>query len=310
MNKKVHCIINPQAGGGSVGRIWSELKNIIQRKWGDITWDFTDKRGAAIDLTAKAITQNPELILVVGGDGTISEVVNGCFKNQSIKIPPIGIFNHGSGGDFCRCIGIPKNFNLAADRIKNGHKISVDVGHVKCLSLESKNIERYFINILSFGLSGEVVHSISQNNKTIKTHSAVNYFMQSVQSTIRYKKPKVFISLDSANETAHQLVTQAICNGSYFGGGMNIAKNAVLDDGLFHTVLIEDWNILQSFWHAPKLYKGSLHACKGVTVKLAKTIHAKPEKSSPPVRVDCDGESIGHLPLTAKNIPKAIQFII
>ena len=312
MNKKIHCIINPQAANGNVQKLWPGLKAILERQLGPFSWDFTDKAGAAIPLALQALRQKPALLIVAGGDGTISEVVNGCMQSglPKEKLPPIGICNGGSGGDFCRSLDIPKNLELAVDRIKNGQEYAIDVGHLEFYSLANEALERYFVNIAGFGMAGEVVATVAKQN-SLKGLGNLGYFLASTRALVRYHRPIVSISLDRQAYQKHSVITQAICNGRFFGGAMQVAPTAALDDGFLQMVLIEDWNFWQALWHSRKLYKGSLTNSKGVVIKKAKEIHAKVEQSkgNRPVLIDCDGECVGTLPLRAKVIPQALRFL-
>lgn len=315
MNKKIYCIINPQAANGKVEKLWPSLKGILERRFPSFRWDFTDKRKTAASLTLESMGQNLELLIVVGGDGTISEVVNGCMQSQlpKEKLPPIALCNTGSGGDFCRSLGIPKNLELAVDRMKNGLEFVTDLGYLEFYSLTAKPLKRYFINVAGFGMAGEVVAKMAKQS-ALKDLGSLGYFLASAQSLIGCPRPLVSISIDGQVYRKHRVLTQAICNGRFFGGAMQIAPRALLDDGFLQMVLIENWNLPQALWHSRKLYKGSLLHSKGVTVRKAKEIRAKQEKTqrekeSRPVLIDCDGECVGTLPLQAKVIPRALRFL-
>lgn len=245
---KFHFIINPKSSGGSLGRAWPDLQALIRSELRDFTYEFTDGRGAGTKLAARALReQKPDVVVVVGGDGTVSEVVNGYFEpGVPKKKPPIAILNKGTGGDFCRTIGMPSDPHLALETIKNGRDISVDVGKLSFLDHDDQKVERYFINIAGCGMAGEVVQSVNQSSKRF---SGFSYFLASAGKLLAYRNKPVRISWDDGTVTEHKIVTVAVCNGQFFGGGMQISPRSEISDGMFDVVLINDWNIAQSLWY-------------------------------------------------------------
>ncbi len=321
-DKKTHCIINPQSNGGETKTLWeTKAKKLLTQSLGPFTSHFTKEKGDGEHLARHAITEGAQLLIVMGGDGTISEVVNGCFskKTKAKKNPIIAILNSGSGGDFSRTLGIPRNLELAVGRIKNGDNILVDVGYIYFHSLSdtTQKKERYFINAVSLGLSGKVVRTLEKEQKIKKYWKRWGYLIAATKELALYKNPLLSISIDEAPFTNHSILTQAICNGRFFGGGMRISPDADICDGLLSVATISNWGFFRSLWHTKHFYKGSLSSCKGVSyhdtqnirIQKAKTKYSTTNPSQNEiVIVEGDGELLGTLPIKVKIIPNALYF--
>jgi YegS/Rv2252/BmrU family lipid kinase len=303
--EKIHFIINPASGGGSAGKNWSRIRQIIDSKLGKYSFEFTISKGHGVDLAQKASESKVEKIVVIGGDGTISEIVTGIRKTS--HSPSIGILNLGTGGDFCRSLGVPTDINLALDKIQNGNKILADIGRIKFLDNSGIENERNFINITGCGMSGEVVRTI---NKSKKLFGGFSYYIASLQNFFSYKNRYLKIILDDKKEINLTAVTVAICNGQYFGGGMQISPASQISDGLFHIVVVGDWNYWEKLVHSSKLYNGSILTAPKVDTFTAKKVQIIPQEKEPPYTyIDNDGEDVGYIPLTAEIIPACVNFI-
>ncbi|MCR9143504.1 MAG: diacylglycerol kinase family lipid kinase [bacterium] len=305
---KYHFLINPKSSGGYTGRNWSDLQAVIRKQVGDFTYEFTDSPGAATRLAARALKNKVDLIAVVGGDGTISETVNGFFEPGVPKRKvPVAILNQGTGGDFCRTLGVPTDLHLALQTIKSGRDVACDVGRVQFVANDGSEATRYFVNVAGCGMAGEVVEAI---NKSKKRFGGFSYFLTSAGKLLSYRKRAIRVQWDDDSRTEHRIVSLAICNGQFFGGGMQVSPYSELSDGKFEIVLIQDWNIVQSLWYSKNMYNGSIGACRGVDMRSATRITVEPVREGESVLIDIDGESPGRLPLTAEIQPAAVHFRI
>lgn len=305
---KYHFIINPKSSGGYTGRNWSDLQAIIRKHIGEFTYEFTDGPGAATRQAARALKDKPDVLVVVGGDGTISEAVNGYFEpGVPRRKVPIAILNQGTGGDFCRTLGVPTDLHLALQTIKSGRDVACDVGRLEFTGKDGEPTTRYFVNVAGCGMAGEVVEAI---NKSQKRFGGFSYFLTSAEKLFTYRKRNVRVSRDDGPSDEHRIVTLAICNGQFFGGGMQVSPASEIGDGQFEIVLIQDWNIAQSLWYSKNMYNGTIAGCRGVDIRPARRIRIEPVDARDRVLIDVDGEGAGQLPLTAEIMPGAIQFRI
>lgn len=303
--ESIHAIINPNSSGGATGRNWQDLETEVRKNIGSFSFEFTDMPGSATKLTAAAIKENVHSIIVVGGDGTVSEAVNGYFSDKGKKKSTLSILNLGTGGDFCRTLGIPSDIHLALENFKKNRLTKVDVGHLEYKTKNGDAGERYFVNVAGCGMAGEVVEAV---NKSAKRFGAFSYYLAATGKLLKYKNKKIRISMNGGPFQSHSIVTLAICNGQFFGGGMQIAPNSEITDGLFHITVLEDWSMAQKILLSRHLYNGGIYNCAGVKTYTCNKIVVEPEDPRDVILIDSDGDCPGILPMKAEVIPQAIHF--
>ncbi len=301
----IHFIINPTSGGGSSGKTWAQARAFIESSLGNFSFEFTGGKGHGIELARRA-SDKAKKIIAIGGDGTISEIVSGIIQSGNKNIE-LGVLNLGTGGDFCRTLQISSNINKGIERLKNGIATETDIGSITYIGNNNKSEERYFINIAGCGMAGEVVRTI---NKSKKLFGSFSYYLSSVQNLFSYKNKKLLISIDDGEPKEFVAVTVAVCNGKYFGGGMQISPNSEISDGLLNITIIGDWNIFEKILYSSKLYGNKILKVPKVYSFLAKKIEIKNSDDESPAFIDSDGEDVGIIPMTVKIIPKAVKFII
>lgn len=303
--KKIHFLINPTSGGGSAGKTWAQIQNYVESQIGSFSFEFTTSRGQGKEIAFQAARAGIEKLVVIGGDGTISEAVTGIKASGNLDVV-IGVLNLGTGGDFCKTLGVPADIKLALDKIKNGKVIAIDIGVVNYLNHKGQVEERNFINITGCGMSGKVVRTI---NSSKKMFGGFSYYLASLQNFFGYKNQKIQLILDDSSPREFTIVNLAICNGQYFGGGMQISPRSELTDGLFHVVVIDNWNAFQKIVYSPKLYNGSILNAPGVHCFTARRVKVLPLTESECL-IDNDGEDVGRIPMEAYIIPSAVNFLV
>lgn len=303
--EKYHFIINPTSGGGSAGKIWGQTRNYVESQLGKFSFEFTASKGHGIELAKRASEKGIERLVAIGGDGSISEIITGVMQSGNRDIG-ISILNLGTGGDFCRTLGVSGDLKIALKQLTSGKTIHADIGILNYTDNDGNNSIRNFINIAGCGMAGEVVKSINQSKKRFGSFS---YYISSVKQLLSYKNKAVKIFLDNAPPISHRIVTIAIANGKYFGGGMQIAPEAKNDDGIFHITVIEDWNLFKKIFLSANLYNGKILKTSGVFSYTAKKVRIEADKDMAAL-IDCDGEDIGSLPMEARVVPSAVKFIV
>lgn len=304
--EKIHFIINPASGGGSTGKTWAQMRSYIESKLGTFSFEFTANKGHGIDLAKRAAEKSVEKIVAIGGDGSISEIVSGILLSGNTNVV-IGVLNLGTGGDFCRTLGIPGDIKLGLEKIKSGSVISSDIGKVSFTDNSGSLAMRSFINIAGCGMSGEVVRTINQSKKIF---GGFSYYVSSLKNLFTYQNKRVRILADEMPEKMFTSVTVAVCNGQYFGGGMRVAPNAQISDGMFDVVIMEDWNLWEKLKYSPRLYNSTILSCPKITHFRAKKIVILPQEGENEVYIDCDGEDVGTIPMTLEILPSAVRFTV
>src|SRR4051812_42512966 len=146
-------VVNPRSAGGKTERRWPQLREIIHEAYGPFEERFTQAPGDGTQLAREALKGGAELVVALGGDGTINEVVNGFFDGDKPLPGTFGVLPSGSGGDFVKTLGTPKDLRAAAAALKSEKK-QIDVGRLTFIAHDGAEQKRHFINITSFGMSG------------------------------------------------------------------------------------------------------------------------------------------------------------
>lgn len=302
-------IVNPNAAGRRTGRHWTRIQAQLAAAIGPVEARFTDGPLAAVRLTREALIQGADLILAVGGDGTINEVVNGFFQEDQPVNPhaALALLPSGTGGDFRRTFDLPRDHTGQIARIAQGTSRVIDIGKLTYTTSTGDTAVRYFDNIASFGISGLTDYEVNRLRSSKRLGGKFAFYFATVKSLLRYRPQTVAVEVDGAPFYDGPLTVGAICNGRFFGGGMHMAPNARPDDGRFDVILIEGcarWPLLRRLG---AVYKGA-HLDSPVTrVATGQYIAARPAAGERPVLLDVDGETPGQLPATFEVLPKALR---
>jgi len=257
-------------------------------------------------LTRNTLHKGAELVVCVGGDGTLNEVVNG-FMGKNGPIRPeamVGFIPRGTGCDFIKTVPIPVELNRALDVIITSHTRSIDLGRLEYMDHHGHPSSRYFHNITSFGLGGEVDERV---NRTTKIFGGfISFIWATLISILIYNKKRIHLTVDNCFDQSVMIWNVVVANGQYHGGGMWVAPEASVDDGIFHVTVIGDFSLAEVFWNLPKLYNGKLLQLKKVKTIVGKRVKASSDQQ---VLLDVDGEQPGQLPAVIDIVPRAVLLI-
>lgn len=305
-------IVNPKSQGGAVGKRWPELADAIGR-----VMPFDELRtsgpGDAITLTRKALQGGADRVVALGGDGTVNEVVGGFFDESGAPIKPgatFGLLPYGTGGDFRRTMNIPRDLPQAAGIIAAGNRRQVDLGRLTYRTSDGETRTRMFANIASFGVSGVVDRLVNESGK--KLGGKLSFAIATARATWSYRNQRVELVFDGDPRSRTELTinTVAVANGRYFGGGMMMAPNAEVDDGVFDVVAMGDFNFGDLLKSGSRVYKGTHLTMDKVTHRRAKLVEAAPLDPGGKVELDVDGENLGQLPARFEVVPQAIWMAV
>jgi YegS/Rv2252/BmrU family lipid kinase len=263
--------------------------------------------GEATRMTREQLLGGADRIVSVGGDGTLNEVVNGFFDGPAPvrQEALLGFLPNGTGCDFCRSVPIPSDLKASIETLRRGHVRTIDLGRIRFRDHEGSQVTRYFHNIASFGLGGEVVDRVNHTSKVCGPF--VSFMWGTIVSLFSYGKKRIFLQVDDAPEQAVDVLNIAVANGRFHGGGMQVAPDALTDDGLFHVTVIGHLVLPQVFRHLPKLYTGKIKSIRQVTITPGRRVTARSEQR---VLLDVDGEQPGTLPAEVEIVPGAIRMIM
>jgi diacylglycerol kinase (ATP) len=297
MAKLVNFIINPASGFGATKRHLKAITREIHAQRSDAKISLTHHSLHAISLTKEALEKGYERIVVIGGDGTLNEVVNGFFdhKDRIInKDATLALVASGSGSDFIRSLGGKRSLSEAVDRALNGAVHACDLGFVEAHDANKELVRRYFINVSSFGLSGMV----AGNMRTISRRfgSTAAYFLSTTKAIRAFEAPVIALSDHEGREkTIERCSLVSVANGRFYGSGMMIAPEAKIDDGLFDVVTIKDLNVPFFLKNGYKVYQGKHLNLDNVSVSRVKSCTAR-SLDRRPVYIETDGELFAELP--------------
>ena len=288
-------VANPESANRMLGRRWRELSRCIEEHYGCFEHRFTERPGDASALTRRALEEGFEMVVAMGGDGTISEVVDGFFTPEGPVRPDavLGVLPFGTGGDFRKTIGAPKRLPEGAASLRGRRTSRIDVGRLTHQSAAGERV-RHFINIASFGIGGLVDDLVNRSTKAFG--GTVSFGLATVRAMTRYRPQRARVRLDGGEPREVLLQNVAVANGQFFGGGMHIAPHALLDDGRFDVVCLPPMGFADLLLHGHRIYSGTHLAMPGVTEERAARVDAEPLPAGERILLDVDGETPGWLP--------------
>lgn len=298
-------VVNPRSNRGRTQRRWRDMEPLIRRSLPESEVVLTEGPGHATELARKAVLDNTPLVVAVGGDGTNNEVVNGFFDANCEPIACdscFGFIGCGTGSDFGRGLGHGGGLKAAAERIAKTDPRTIDLGRITYIDHSGQQQRRIFLNIASFGISGLVDRRV--NAKT--SGGGFAYLMATLSAIFQYSNQSVELEIDGQKQNVEELTLCTIANGRYFGGGMQIAPHARVDDGRFDVIQVWGWKSLGFLANSPRVYSGSHLELRGVSEERASLISAQ-ASGDQEVLIDLDGEQPGRLPASFEILPNSLR---
>ena len=310
---KPFLVVNPRSAGGATARHFDTIAQAVRNAVGECGHAFTEWPMHATDLTRKALADGHDLVIACGGDGTINEVVNGFFEEPRPGEPArplkpgaaLGVLPRGTGGDLRRTIGLDGDVWRSAARLK-GEKKGIDAGRVDFVSDDGAQQARYFVNVGEVGVGARVVDIANASSKVLG--GKLTFMLASLRALVGWRDLAIRASFDGGPFEEMNVTTLAIANGRYFGGGMMVAPEANLSDGLFHITIWSGFHLSDFVLKSGAMYDGSHVKFKGTRTLTAKTVRIEPAGKEA-VGIEVDGERIGRLPATFTVLPGALQLI-
>jgi YegS/Rv2252/BmrU family lipid kinase len=234
------------------------------------------------------------LLVVIGGDGTVNEVVNGVAGTQA----EIAVLPCGTGQDFGRTHGIPGGFDDAVRAALDGETRTIDLGRVEC----DNGTSRFFANVGSAGMSGAVARRA--NAMTKRLGGRATFFYALTREFLAWQNTEVVVELEEGVRRKGPMHDVIVANGRYHGGGMKLAPAARQDDGVFDVVTIGDVTKLDFLTTAPKLYSGRYLSHPKVELLRSSAVAIS---ATEPLPLEVDGEPIGTTPARFEVVPAALR---
>lgn len=285
---KVTVIVNPIAGRGRGRKTWERLRRAAGASEHTVEAFETHRPGDAARLAAEAAAAGTDRVIVLGGDGTLHETVNGLVGTRA----SLGVVPAGTGNDFCKPIRIPTDPEAALAVALGAHTVKVDVGRAW---------NRYFLNSAGIGFDAEVCR---ETNAIPKYFGGTAPYLVGVAKVLARFRPRP-VTIDIDGKVSRATITLlAVGNGQYYGGGMWIAPNASLTDGLFDIITAGNLSLYELLAAVPRIYAGT-------HLRLPKVQETRGQRltvtSDYPLAVHLDGEVAGTLPVTIEILPGTLE---
>ncbi|MGH2776508.1 MAG: diacylglycerol/lipid kinase family protein [Actinomycetota bacterium] len=293
-------VSNVNAGRGGVGKCLPQVERLLAERGLEYEVVRTEGPGHATLLTKEAVERGRQLVVAVGGDGTVHEVVNGLIEDDKAINPEarLGVVAAGTGCDFIKTFGIPSSPSHAVVHLDGHESFPIDIGKIT-FTENDKEVVRYFANVAEAGLGARVVERAARLPRVL---GPTVYFFAFWLSIARHKPAEVKVDLMTRTYEG-PMNNMVIANGQFFGGGMKIAPKAAPTDGVLD-FQIEHAGKRDAIAVMPKVYKGE-HVPHPKILE-AKRVEASIE-SNPPLLIEADGEVLGFTPARFELLRDAIH---
>ena len=288
-------LVNPASANGSTGRKWPVLARRAAELGlrGDAL--MSERPGHLSELTAEAVRAGATQLVVVGGDGTVHEVVNGLLGAGGSDVE-LAVLSRGTGTDFARSLGLPRKFDEGIRVARHGRVRTIDAGRATF-----HHGEAWFANFAGAGISGAIARDANASSKALG--GKASFMVSTVKVFARWKSAGVEAAVGGETRRGQMFEIVAM-NGPYAAGGMKIAPGAAMDDGLLDTVLFGDVTKLDFLTTFPKIYSGrhlahpKIELVRGASVSI---------EADPPLPVVLDGEQPGTTPARFEIVAGALR---
>jgi len=258
---------------------------------------ISDAPGALAGMAAEAVRGGAVKLVIVGGDGSVNEVVNGIVGTGV----ELAIIPRGTGWDFARTFGLPRDLDGAIDIALEGDVREIDAGAVTYRTWAGEDARAHFANVGSAGISGAIAQRANDSSKALG--GKVSYYWATLAVFFGWQIGELHVSVGDEKRSG-RMIDAMICNGRFVGGGMMMCPDAEPDDGLFDVLLIGDVTKRDLAFVLPKTYKGKhlphprLELLRGSTVTV---------DAPDPLPIELDGEQPGTTPARFEIVPRGLR---
>jgi diacylglycerol kinase (ATP) len=277
-------LVNPASANGATGRRWAK----------------SERPGHLSELAPEAVAGGATSLVVVGGDGTVHEVVDGVVGAGVGDRVELGMIPLGTGRDFARSLRIPRRFEDAVEVARAGRLRTVDVGRATYAGPAGEACA-HFANFAGAGISGGIAARANRTTKALG--GKVSFLWATVAVFSRWQPSEMTITIDGVERQARLLEALAM-NGDYTAGGMWVAPEASLEDGSFDVVLIGDFSKAEFATTFPKIYRGRHVTHAKVEIVRARELRVD---AAEPLPIVLDGEQPGTTPVRFEVLPAAVR---
>jgi diacylglycerol kinase (ATP) len=289
---KTCVILNPKAGSAALAE--DAIEKL--RRFSPNEFHITSESGSAVKIAQKVVEKGCDFIVAAGGDGTLNEVINGI--GERVGQCRVGLVPLGTGNDFARSLGLPTDPHECIALLRSRNFKSVDLVRVTSDQI------RYFLNVSAGGFSGLVDEKLTPEIKN--TWGPLAYLRGAAAALPELQGYQTTIVLDETETIALELYKVVIANGRYVAGGIPIAPEAILDDGLLDVILIPKTSATDLTMVVAQIVLGKHMGTNGIVFRRAAKVAVN---SKPGMWFNVDGEPVGNEPAVFEVLPRALPFV-
>jgi diacylglycerol kinase (ATP) len=300
--KRIAVIRNPASGRGAGARSWGRVRELLDqglRGYGGVALSVsvTSGTGDALELARNALRQGADLLVAAGGDGTVAEVATALEgTSAALAVLPLG-----TGNDFARALGVEHDLDLAVRTVFQGRLEQVDAVRWE---LPERGEQGRFVNVAGCGFDAGVAARINEGFRFIGGTAA---YVAAVFDTLRRYKP-VELTIEVDGEVSeHNVMLCAVANATMYGGGMKVAPEASIKDGLLDVVVVGELSKAEFVRAFPGVFKGKHIGHPKVKVLRGRSVVLR---SPQPIPLLADGEVIGDTPVRFDLQPAALRALM
>lgn len=237
-------------------------------------------------------------VVVVGGDGSVHEAVNGLAESDAVEL---AVIPRGTGYDFARSLGIPRDVDAAIETALNGVVRELDLGLVSFRSWAGTDARAYFANVGSAGISGAIAKRANETSKTLG--GKISYYWSTLAVYTGWQTGEMRVSVDGEIRGGRMIDLQ-VANGRYVAGGMMLCPDAEPDDGVFDVLVIGDVTTRDLLFVLPKTYRGKHLPHPRLELLRGRVVTVDADE---PLPIELDGEQPGTTPARFEVVPRALR---
>jgi YegS/Rv2252/BmrU family lipid kinase len=290
--------VNPASAAGSTGRRWPELAHRCAALGLAADALLSERPGHLAELARDAVSGGATQLVVVGGDGSVNEVVNGLGATPEVEI---AVIPRGTGWDFARSLGIPKRLEDAVETALSGRVREIDLGLAVFRTWAGAEGRAYFANVGSAGISGAIAKRANEASKTLG--GKVSYYWATLAVFVGWQTGEIRVSVDDDTREG-RMIDVLVANGPSVAGGMMLCPDAEPDDGVFDVLLIGDVTKRDLMFVLPKTYRGKHLPHPRLEVLRGRAVTVDADE---PLPIELDGEQPGTTPVRFEVVPRALR---
>lgn len=299
-------IVNPKSNRGRTARRWARVEAQARRVFeDDLEVTFTQGPGDAERIACDGVRAGARRIVVAGGDGTASEVATGLLGAGLADRVPLGLLPFGTGSDFVRALGLPREPARALARIAHGAVRKVDVGRLALLGADGRESVRYFLNVASAGLPGRVDRVMQEHPSRLGGAGA--FLVATLRALADWRDVHCRVEVDGSVLHDGAVVLAAVANASRFGSGMRVAPHALSDDGRLDVVVVRSVSKARLVANLPRIYFGAHVGHPAVLYRQGRRIRLETHDGE--LALDVDGEPFAARRVQVDVLAGAIQLL-